>query len=79
MISSDGEKLTQLEQALVAGNDLILYVDGTDKQEILEHAIKFMRDGGIGLIDLDQRVRRILEKKQKIIAMDDFIALEMME
>jgi beta-N-acetylhexosaminidase len=77
MISWDADVFDQLEKALVAGNDLLLYVDGSKKQKILDHAIQFVQEGGIGLLDVDERVRRILLKKQKIISMDDFVPLEL--
>lgn len=79
MIASNGEQFTQLEEALVAGNDLILYVDGSDKQKILDHAISFVKEWGVALDDIDTRLRRIVQKKQKIIAMDDFVSLELVK
>ncbi len=77
MIRSNGNQLTQLEWALTAGNDLLLYVWAENKSEILDHAIEFVKDGWITEEDLNQRLRRILEKKQKIIGMDDFVKLEL--
>ena len=79
MISWDGDPYTQLEQALVAGNDLVLYVDGTNKQKLLDHAIWFIQAWWISEDDLRSRVRRILLKKQKIIALDDFVPLDLLE
>lgn len=81
MISGNGARDTQLEQTLSAGTDLILYVDASTigKTNILDHARDFVENGGISEEDLDQRVRRILEKKQKIISRDDYVPLELVK
>lgn len=79
MIKDHGDWKVQLEQALTAGNDLILYVDGTQRKEILSHAISYVKQWGISLEDLDQRLLRIISKKQKIISLDDFVPLSLIK
>jgi len=78
MISSDGDVTTQLQQALLAGHDLLLYVDLQDKQKLLTSAIDMIRNGLITETELDTRLRRIIEKKQKIISRDDVVPLELL-
>ena len=78
MISSDGDVTTQLQQALLAGNDLLLYVDPQDKQKLITSAIDMIRNGLITETELDTRLRRIIEKKQKIISRDDVVPLELL-
>jgi len=79
MISSDGDITTQLQQALLAGNDLLLYVDLDDKQKLLTSAIDMIRNGLITERELDTRLHRIIEKKQKIISRDDFVPRELLQ
>ena len=80
MISSNGPRQQQLEQALIAGNDLILYVDPDTIwiTKILDLAIQLVRDGLIAQTDLDARLSRIIEKKQKILSWDRFVPLELL-
>ena len=78
MISSVGDVTTQLQQALLAGNDLLLYVDPQDKQKLITSAIDMIRNGLITETELDTRLRRIIEKKQKIISRDDVVPLELL-
>lgn len=77
MIRSNGDEFDQLESALVAGNDLLLYVWAENKQELVDHAIWFVQDGWITPEDLDQRVSRIIQKKKKIVEMGDYVSLEL--
>jgi len=77
MIDQAGNELEQLEAALVAGNDMLLYVDHEITQKIMDHANDFVSQGWITSQDLDARVRRILAAKQKIISRDDFVPLDL--
>ncbi len=77
MISTDWDLFTQLEQALVAGN-MLLYVNPENKQKILDHAVWFVRDGWLSVFELDAIVSKIIQKKQKIIEMDDYIEFDVL-
>lgn len=75
MIASNYERKEALKQALVAGNDLLLYVDPAVREEVMDNAIQIVKEWLISPTDLDNHVRIILKKKNEIIRQGVYVPL----
>jgi beta-N-acetylhexosaminidase len=59
---------TALEQALTAGNDVLLYsTTGAKRSQILDYALSLVNAGKITSSQIDAHVRRILTAKNKVL------------
>ncbi len=62
-------RLDILERALNAGNDVLLYSisDINEKNELVNHAIELVKSDKVSELDIDRKLIRILNAKNKII------------
>lgn len=78
MIANDYNRKTSLQYALLAWNDIVLYVEDTVKRsQVMEAAFGYYDQWILTDEMIDTRLERILTKKNKIITMQKYIPLSL--
>lgn len=79
MLRADYTEKEAIKLALLAWNDLLLFVNPSDGETLLTYTVELVRDGLIPLSSLDTHLERIIRAKNKIIKLDRYVPLELVK